>query len=84
MSQPDLTSPGRSVVVQRPKSDVYTIMLGIALTAILIACLLLFLELRRYKGDIKATGAKAVAAAQPAASGAALAYYGRLAGSRLG
>ena len=63
MSQPDLTSPSRGVVVQRPKSDVYTVMLGIALTAIAIACLLLFLELRRYKGDIKATGAKAVAAA---------------------
>lgn len=67
MSQPDLTSPSRGVVVQRPKSDVYTVMLGIALTAIAIACLLLFLELRRYKGDIKATGAKSVAALQPAA-----------------
>jgi len=41
-------------------------MLGIAFAAILIACLLLFLELKRYKGDIKATGAKAVAAARPA------------------
>lgn len=66
MSQPDLTSPGRGVVVQRPKSDIYTVLLGIALTAILIACLLLFLELRRYNSDIKATGAKAVAAARPA------------------
>lgn len=66
VSQPDLTSPaappGRSVVVQRPKSDVYTVMLGIALLAVVIACVLLWLEFRRYKGDINATSAKSVAA----------------------
>ncbi|HJT33289.1 MAG TPA: hypothetical protein VJ783_14695 [Pirellulales bacterium] len=68
MSQPDLTSPaappGRSVVVQRPKNDVYTVLLGIALLAIVIACILLWLEFRRYKGDINATSAKSVAAVQ--------------------
>lgn len=65
MSQPDLTSPaapGRSVVVQRPKNDVYTVLLGIALLAIVIACILLYMEFRRYKGDMNATSAKSVAA----------------------
>ena len=69
MSQPDLTSPaapGRNVVVQRPKNDVYTVMLGIALLAIVIAITLLALELKRYKGDFKASGAKAVTSVVPA------------------
>lgn len=64
MSLPDLTDPGagRGVVVQKAKSDVYTVMLGIALTAIIIACILLWLEWKRYEYDLKASSYRAAAA----------------------
>jgi hypothetical protein len=48
----DSNNPG--VVVQRPKSDVYTTMLFLSFIAILIACLCLWLEMRAYNMDIKA------------------------------
>lgn len=38
----------RGVYVQSPKSDVYVVMLGIALAAILLGCLLLGLVWNRY------------------------------------
>lgn len=64
MSLPDLTDPGagRGVVLQKAKSDIYTVMLGIALTAIIIACILLWLEWKRYEYDLKASGYRATAA----------------------
>lgn len=52
MSPLDSNNPG--VVVQKPKSDVYTTMLFIAFIAIVIACLCLWLEMRSYNMDIKA------------------------------
>lgn len=61
MSLPDSTDPGRGVVVQKPKANIYTVLLGIALTAILMAILFLCLEMSRYNWDIKAAGASAVA-----------------------
>jgi hypothetical protein len=36
--------------------DVYTVMLGVALLAIVMGCVLLSLELGRYKWNIKAKG----------------------------
>ena len=60
MSLPDSTDPGRGVVVQKPRANIYTVLLGIALTAILMAILFLCLEMSRYNWDIKAAGAKAV------------------------
>jgi len=36
------------IVVQKPDTDVYTVMLIISLISILTACLLLYLELARY------------------------------------
>lgn len=45
----------RGVYVQAPKSDVYVVMLGISLGAILLACLLLFLVWGRYEMKTKPT-----------------------------
>jgi hypothetical protein len=45
----------QGVVVQKPKSDVYTTMLVLSLLAILIAIFYLFLEMRAYNMDIKAS-----------------------------
>lgn len=52
MSQPDLSSANapRGVLVQRPKASVYTVMLVIALLAILLGCLFLWLEIGQYGG----------------------------------
>ena len=52
MSPLDSNNPG--VVVQKPKSDVYTTMLFLSFIAIVIACLCLWLEMRAYNMDIKA------------------------------
>ena len=59
MSSQNYPDPGRGVVVQKPKADIYTALLGIALLAVLLAILCLALEMRRYGGDYKATGAAA-------------------------
>lgn len=67
MSLPDSTDPGRGFVVQKPKANVYTALLGISLLAILLAILFLCLEMGRYDWDFKAAGAKAIGFA-PAAS----------------
>lgn len=64
MSPPDLTDINRGVVVQKPKSDVYTWLLLVALFAIIMACICLYIEFGvRYGGDYNATGAGAPAAA---------------------
>lgn len=54
MSPADSTDSPRGVYVQKAKADIYTVLLAIALVAILIACLLLFLEVRAYNYDIRA------------------------------
>jgi hypothetical protein len=46
---------GGRVLVQAPKSDIYVAMLGIALGAIVLGCLLLFLVWNRYDMKTKAT-----------------------------
>ena len=40
--------PAADVVLQKPDTDVYTVMLIISFICILIACLLLWLELSKY------------------------------------
>jgi hypothetical protein len=48
------TAPRRpGVLVQAPKSDVYVVLLGVSLGAILIACLLMALMLNRYSWSVK-------------------------------
>jgi hypothetical protein len=40
-------------MIQTPRSDIYVVMLGIALGAILLGCLLLMLVLNRYEWKTK-------------------------------
>jgi hypothetical protein len=70
MSSQSSPDPGRSLVVQKPKADIYTVLLGIALGAILLAIICLWIELARYKYDYRAAGASAsVSYLPPAANG---------------
>lgn len=55
MSPQDSTSPG--IYNEKPRSDVYTVLLAISLTAIVIAILLLVVELSRYGGQTSPRGA---------------------------
>ena len=49
MSQPDSRSTEPAgVLVPKPKSNVYTALLGIALAAIMLGCLFLVLEITEY------------------------------------
>ena len=67
MSTQGLTNvPQQGVVVQKPKFDVYTMLLIIAFLAIVIGCICLALELNRYDWNFKATTAMAWPAAQSA------------------
>jgi hypothetical protein len=58
VSQAVSTDSPRGVYVQKPKADIYTVMLAIALVAILVACVCLFLEMRAYNYDIRAQEGK--------------------------
>ena len=46
------------VIRQKPKANVYTMMMVVSLIAICIACFCLHLEMQEYKGDYKAKTAK--------------------------
>ena len=52
MSQLDSTSANspRGVLVQKPKTNIYTVMLIIAFLAMLFGCLFMYLELSRFSG----------------------------------
>lgn len=43
----------RGVVVEKPKADIYTVMLIVSLVAIVIGCLCLYLEMRAYDFNFK-------------------------------
>ena len=57
LSQPQSTDKG-GVKVAKPRPDVYTVLLGIALAAILLGILCLSMELSRYNWDYKADAVK--------------------------
>ena len=57
MSPLDSNNP-QGVVVQKPRSDIYTTMLFLSFIAIVIACLCLWLEMRTYNFDFKASEAQ--------------------------
>jgi hypothetical protein len=48
----------RGIAVAKPRADIYTVLLAIALLAILLAILCLSLELGRYGWDYKAESVK--------------------------
>ena len=51
MSQPSLESArAPSVLTKKPQLNIYTVLLIIALVALLTACLFLYLEIREYGG----------------------------------
>lgn len=56
MSQPDLTSQPRTLVVQKPKSNIYTALLGIAALSLLVGCIFLAIEITRYAADASVSG----------------------------
>jgi hypothetical protein len=58
MSQLGSTDKGTGIPVSKPRPDIYTVLLGLSLAAILIAILCLVLELGRYNWDWKASSAK--------------------------
>ena len=58
MSQLGSSDKGPGIPVPKPKPDIYTVLLGLALTAILIAIICLVLELGRYNWDYKATNVR--------------------------
>jgi len=49
--------PQQGVVVQKPKSDVYTVMLIVSWLAIVISIAFLWVEMARYNYDYQATEA---------------------------
>lgn len=51
MSQPEITDQPRSMVVQKPKSNIYTALLGISALALTLACVFLLLEWVHYAGS---------------------------------
>ena len=48
----------RGVFVEKPPANVYTVMMVLALVALLIGCAFLFAEMKIYDLDMKASGAK--------------------------
>lgn len=48
MSPANSTDPNRGVYVQKPKSDIYTVLLIISAVAVLIGILFLYLEIQQY------------------------------------
>lgn len=46
--------PQKTVVVQKPRANVYTAMLALALVAIIVGCICLSAELNAYNWDYKA------------------------------
>ena len=63
LSQPQSTDKTGGVKVAKPRPDVYTVLLGISLLAILLAILCLAMELSRYNWDYKANSVRAQAPA---------------------
>ena len=58
MSLPDsnLADGTRGVIVERPRANVYTVLLAISLVALVIGCLCMYGELTTYGWDVKALG----------------------------
>jgi hypothetical protein len=46
--------PQRAVVLQKPRANIYTAMLAIALVAIIVGCVCLAMELNAYNWDYRA------------------------------
>ena len=47
------SASGRGVLVQKPQSDIYTVLLILSLVAIIVGCAFLLMEIQEYEGNIK-------------------------------
>lgn len=72
VSSADSSDASRGVVVQKPKTDIYTAMLAISLVAIIVSIILLVIELGKFKWQFNAEDAKKVTLAPAAAASAPL------------
>jgi hypothetical protein len=65
MAQPQFTMPPMGGAARKPKTNIYTLLLVIALVALLVGCLFLYLEIKRFggfgtiRGTVQATTAPA-------------------------
>ena len=59
MSQPDLTNEPGGIYEERPRSNIYTAMLGVDFVALCFASTMLAMELSEYNWDWKASDAPA-------------------------
>ncbi len=65
MAQPDFSMPPMGGAHRKPKTNIYTLLLVIALVALLVGCLFLYLEIKRFggfgtvRGNISAVSAPA-------------------------
>jgi hypothetical protein len=50
MSQPDLKASPRGVMVDKPRFNIYTMMLVLSFIALLVGCLCLYGEMSAYSG----------------------------------
>ncbi len=50
MAQPQFTMPPMGGAARKPKTNIYTLLLVIALVALLVGCLFLYLEIKRFGG----------------------------------
>jgi hypothetical protein len=50
----DAPETTRGVIVEKPKANIYTVLLVLSLVAVLIGCLCLYLEMSAYNFEIKA------------------------------
>lgn len=50
MANPDFTMPAVAGAYRKPKTNVYTLLLVISLVALLVGCIFLYLEIRRFGG----------------------------------
>ncbi len=67
MSSPVLTNP-QGQAYSKPRPDVYTVLLALAILALIGAIVLLYLEMQRFEFDLKApapaTGSRSVRSAE--------------------
>ena len=55
MSQLDSTNEPGGIYEERPRSNIYTAMLGVALVALIFATVMMSMELSEYGWDLKPT-----------------------------
>jgi hypothetical protein len=54
LGSPSSDPSQKGVVVEKPKANIYTVLLVLSFIAIVIACLCLYLEMQAYNFEVKA------------------------------